>query len=185
MEAQFCYNGCRMVCMSLKGFNHSVWNALLVLALPSVAIFLYLFLSLDGHHWFFDAKHNSDIGLQKEQGDFGPHSGRYSGLAKLLTTLSAGVIAFLVNTLANGKSSPSPIFIKVESTAPIVIGFFGSAMAILILFMALQAAWYEEYCHSPNHDTYTKWKYALCNTLGIVGLLAFAVGVIWFAQNLF
>jgi hypothetical protein len=175
-----------MTCLSFKGFNQSVWNALWILALPSVAVFLFAFFSLKkGFYYFFDPKHNSSPNLQLERGEFGPHSQRYNDLARLLIALSAGIIASLVNMLANEKDPPSRILNAIAATAPIIVGFFGLSMAMLILFMSLQAFWYEEYCHSPNHNTYVRWKYALCTSLGWTGLLAFAVGVIWFAQNLF
>jgi hypothetical protein len=175
-----------MLCFNFMGFNHSIWHALWVLALPCTGVYFCAFFSLKkGHFYFFDPKHNVDVKLQKEGGEFEPHSNRFNDLAKLLIALSAGVIAFLVNTLANEKEPPSRILIAIESTAPIVVGFFGASMAFLILFMSLQAVWYEQYCHSPSHSTYVRWKYAVCTSLGWTGLLAFAIGITWFAQNLF
>ena len=172
-------------CLHLKWLNSYLWSAPAILSAPGFLLFLYLYLTMNRHHYFFDPKHNSCTILQKENGDFEPHSKRYNDLAKLLITLSAGVIAFLVNTLANEKKDSPPILSAIHSTAPIVVGFFGSSIALLILFLLTQAAWYEAYCHSAHHDTYTRWKYASCNTFAYTGLLAFILGVIWFAQNIF
>jgi hypothetical protein len=178
-----------MVCLNFNWFNHSIWHATWILALPSAVIFWLAFRSIvykkDGYYYFFDARHNCSLKLQAEGGEFGPHSQRYTDFARLLIALSSGVIAFLVNTLANEKEPPSRILIAIESTTPIVIGFFGSSIALLIFFIGLQAFWYEEYCHSENHNTYNRWKYATIVWLGFTGLLAFAVGVVWFAGFLF
>jgi hypothetical protein len=178
-----------MLCLSFRGFNHSVWHALVVLAVPSAVVYALAFKSIvykkDGYYHFFDPKHNTSAKLQAEGGEFGPHSQRYCDFAKLLIALSSGIIAFLVNTVANIKGSPSPIAAAIESTAPIVVGFFGSSIALLIFFMGLLAYWYEEYCHSWRHNTYSRWKYATIVWLGFTGVLAFVVGVVWFAGNLF
>jgi hypothetical protein len=44
---------------------------------------------------------------------------------------------------------------------------------------------YEEYCHDTNHTSYTPWKYAVVNSLGWNGLLAFVFAFGWLAVNLF
>jgi hypothetical protein len=175
-----------MTCISLNGLNHSVWNALLILAVPSAVIFLLAFFSLKkGAYYIFDPKHNNHPTLRAEGRDFEPHSKRYNDLARLLITLSAGIVAFIVNTLAGGGEHPSRYWGKIESTAPIVVGFFGASIALLILFSVLQAYWYEQYCHWPNHNSYSRLKYAICISLGFTGLLAFGIGVFWFAVNIF
>jgi hypothetical protein len=160
-----------------------------VLAPLCTLTFLLAFRSVayrkDGYYYFFDAKHNDSQKLKSENGDFGPHSQRYNDVAKLIVALSAGVIAFLVNTLANASVQQSDIVKATRAMAPIIVGFFGFSIALLILFMALQAYWYEEYCHTDNHSSYNRWKYATCVTLGWTGMLSFAVGVIWLAANLF
>jgi hypothetical protein len=69
--------------------------------------------------------------------------------------------------------------------APIVCGFFGASIALLVAFMILQAIWYEQYCRSPEHDSYKGWKYAFSISLALVGLIAFALGFLWLAANLF
>ena len=71
-----------------------------------------------------------------------------------------------------------------ERVAPIVLGFFGTSIASLIMFMVLQSYFYEQYCHSPDHSTYTRWKYALSTTLGWTGLIALILGFGWLARNL-
>jgi hypothetical protein len=175
-----------MSCLNFDGFNHSIWHALIILAIPGLIVYLCSFFSLKkGHFYFFDPRHNDAENLCKEGGTFEPHSQRYNDLAKLLITLSTAVIAFLVNTLANEKPPQPQIITAIQSVAPIVVGFFGCSICFLILFLALQAVWYEQYCHRLAHNSYLRWKYALCNFLGWTGLLSFGVGVIWLAQNLF
>jgi hypothetical protein len=168
-----------------KDFNSSIWHAFVVLLPIGGAVYLRVFFSLKKGHWYlFDPQHNTDQKL-KDAGDFEPHARRYQDLAKLAITLSAGVIAFLINILANDKVPASAFVEKVESVAPIVVGFFGSCIALLILFMVFQAVHYEEYCHSPDHDTYKRWKYALNVSLGWAGLFSFVLGFAWLARNLF
>jgi hypothetical protein len=171
--------------MFFEGFNGSIWHALWVLFPAGLAVYLVALLSVKrGHHYLFDPKHNKDRRL-RDAGEFGPHSQRYQDLAKLAIALSTGAIAFLVNTLASQKP-PLPDFAqRIASVAPIVVGFFGMTITFLILFMTLQTLWYEEYCHSPTHNTYKAWKYALCNSLGWSGLLSFLLGFGWLARNLF
>ncbi|SPE24694.1 membrane hypothetical protein [Candidatus Sulfotelmatobacter sp. SbA7] len=166
-------------------FNGSIWHALWVLLpLFSVVGLLEYFILHKAPHYFFDPKHNEDPRLQ-EAGDYEPHSARYQGLAKLAITLSAAAIAFLVNALASDKPTPSAFSLRVQAVAPIVIGFFGSCISMLVAFMVLQSMWYETYCHSPDHSTYTRWKYALSTSLGLTGLLSFVIGFIWLGDNLF
>jgi hypothetical protein len=157
--------GVRMLC---GPFNESIWHALWVLLPLGMVVYLLELSSLPkGAHYFFDPKHNVDPRL-RDAGDYEPHSARYQGLAKLAITLSAGAIAFLVNALAGDR--PASVFsLGVRAVAPIVIGFFGSCIAMLVAFMVLQSMWYEAYCHSPDHSTYKRWKYALSTSLGFDG----------------
>lgn len=168
-----------------KGFNGSTWHALWVLLPITGVVFLRGFFSLKkGCSYFFDPKHNIDSRL-KDAGDFERHSERYQAVAKLVITLSAGAIAFLISTLTNDKS-PAPAFVqRVEEAAPIVVGYFGASIALLIAFMVVQTVHYEEYCHSPEHDTYNRWKYALNMSLGWTGLISFVLGFTWLARNVF
>jgi hypothetical protein len=170
------------------GFNHSVWHALWILPL-SGAVYIGAFFSLADGYYFFDAKHNpgppNDESAFRDAGDFGPHSQRYQDLAKLLIALSAGVIAFLINTLAGEKTPVAPIVSKIEWSSPIIVGFFGLAIGSLIAFMASQTYWYEAYCQSLKHDTYTRWKYASCITFGVTGLSVFVIGFLWLAVCIF
>ncbi len=98
-----------MICVYLKGFNHSVWNTLVDFDPAWRNHFLSLWrieallCEKSAYYYYFDAKHNDSQLLKDEGGDFGPHYSRYSDLAKLLILLSTGIIAFLVNTLANAK----------------------------------------------------------------------------------
>jgi hypothetical protein len=106
-------------------------------------------------------------------------------LAKLLISFSVGAIALLLNTLANETPKSPIILCYIKGVSPISFGFFGSSAALLIIFMVLQAVWYEEYCSSAKHNTYNRWKYASCLSLGWTGFAAFGIGVLWFADNLF
>lgn len=171
-----------------EGFNNSVWHALVILPL-GVGVYLWAFLSLKKrYYYFFDPKHNNDEKF-RDAGDFEPHSKRYHELARLVITLSAAAIAFLVSLLVNDKSAStsvtSPYAHKLESVAPIVVGFFGLSIALSLSFMLFQTLWYEEYCHSTNHSTYTRGKYAFSYASGVTGLCSFVLGFIWLAVNLF
>ena len=169
----------------MTGFNRSIWNALWILLPLGGLILLLAFISLrKGYCFFFDPKHNTDERL-KDAGDFGPHSQRYQDLAKLVITLSAGGIAFLINSLGNQKVPPATFTQRIEDVAPIVIGFFGCSIAFMIVFMTLQTIWYEEYSHSPDHGTYTAWKYAFCNAVAWTGLISFVLAFGWLARNIF
>lgn len=169
-----------------SNFNSSIWHALYVLLPLGAVVYLLSFFSLKKGHWyFFDPKHNSDQGLKAEGGDFEPHAKRYQDLAKLAITLSAGAIAFLINFLASDKVAGSVFAQKVQRVAPIECGFFGSAIALLVLFMVCQSYLYEQYCHAPTHKTYTRTKYAVSLTLGWTGLLSFILGFGWLARNVF
>jgi len=150
-------------------------------------IFLWFFIAVfkKDNHYFFDPKHNADQRLKDENGTFEPHAKRYQDLAGLIIALSTAGIAFLISILASEKSSAPEFGKTLRAIAPIVIGFFGASTALLISFMLLQTYLYEEYCHSPDHNTYVSWKYALNVTLGWTGLLSFILGFGWLAANLF
>jgi hypothetical protein len=136
------------------------------------------------HHYYFDPKHNAGPSF-RDRGDFEPHARRYQDLAKFTVTLSAAAIAFLINVLATGKQPTSLMISKIEWSAPIVVGFFGFSIANLIGFILSQTIWYEEYCHSASHNSYVRWKYAVSQSLGWSGLLAFILGFGWLARNIF
>lgn len=167
-------------------FNGSIWHALWVLLPLGVVVYLLCFFSLNkGSHYFFDPKHNVDPKLRDEGGDYEPHSKRYQDLAKLAIALSAAAIAFLIGIMASDKPIAPAFAQKIQLVAPIVCGFFGSCIAFLVLFMVLQSIWYEQYCHSSDHSTYKRWKYALSTSMGWTGLLGFVLGFLWLARNLF
>jgi hypothetical protein len=169
-----------------KDFNSSIWHALWVLLPVWGAVFLWAFFSLKkGYVYFFDPRHNTHQNLKDEEGDFEAHSKRYQDLARLAITLSTGVIAFLISILATDKAPASAFVQKIESVAPIVVGYFGACIALLIVFMVVQTVHYEEYCHSAEHDTYGRWKYALNQSLGWTGLISFVFGFAWLARNIF
>jgi len=167
-------------------FNNSVWHAFWVLVPVAVIVFLVAFFSLKKGCWyFFDPKHNRDESLKKDEGTFEAHSARYQDLAKLVITLSGAAIAFIIGVLASEKTSVTAFIKKVEATAPIAVGFFGSSIAFLVVFMVLQTVWYEQYCHSPDHSSYKRWKYAFNMCLGWTGAISFILGFAWLARNLF
>jgi H+/gluconate symporter-like permease len=163
-------------------FNGSIWHALWILAPIGALVFVISLLTVRrGYHYFFDPKHNGE----NHEGDFEPHSARYHDLAKLVIALSAGVIAFLVNTLANQKPPLSNEDLRISHSAPIVVGFFASSIFCLIIFLLWMTVKYEEYCHSAKHDTYKAWKYAVTKSLGMTGFVAFLLGFVWLAAKLF
>ncbi|MGA2967207.1 MAG: hypothetical protein ABSD64_13430 [Terriglobales bacterium] len=167
-------------------FNGSVWHAFWVLFLLWLLIYFLVLYSLPkGLHYLFDPKHNLDRRLRQEAGSYEPHIARYQDLSKIIITLSAASIAFLVNTLTNDKPAPSAFSLRIQTVAPIVIGFFGFSIAMLVAFAVIQSICYEAYCHSADHCTYKRWKYALNMSLGFTGLLSFAIGFVWLAHNLF
>lgn len=172
--------------MHFDNFNGSIWHALYILLPLGILVYFVIFSRLKkGSHYFFDPKHNQDTRLQREGGDYERHSKQYQDLAKLAIALSAGAIAFLIGIVASDKPINLSFAQRVQAVAPITVGLFGSCIACLVLFMIVQAVWYEQYCHVPNHDTYKRWKYALSTSLGYTGLFSFVLGFIWLAHNLF
>jgi hypothetical protein len=187
----------------LAGFNHSAWNSLVALTpiwVPVVGMTVYSFIWRKEIYYHFDSKYylarRPKLASGQEKGaeridkpsdemSFKDHSVRYSDLGKLIVTLSAGAIAFLVNALVNAKASDNQAAHRLVDVCPIVVGIFGCSIAFIVIFSALQAFWYEEYCYRPNHDSYKAWKYALCTGLGVDGGLAFLIGFGWLAANLF
>ena len=168
----------------LKGFNSTIWNALWILVPLGSVVFLLALCSLKkGHYYFFDPKHSNP--RVTDAGNFEPHAKRYQELAKFVITLSAAAIAFLIGIMTSDKSAASVFTPALTSVAPIAVGFFAVSIAFLIAFMLLQAVWYEQYCHSSDHSTYKRWKYALNLTFGWTGLLSFVIGFVWLARNIF
>jgi hypothetical protein len=167
------------------GFNRSIWDALWIISPVSFVVYLAMFFSITkkDHYYLFDPKHIPGNSF-KDRGDFEPHARRYQDLAKLVITLSAAAIAFLINVLVT-KQPATGMISKIEWSAPIVVGFFGFAIASLIGFLLSQTIWYEEYCHSAEHKSYVRWKYAASQCLGWSGLLAFILGFGWLARNIF
>jgi len=170
------------------GFNSTVWHAFVVLSpIGLVMSFIILLKAWRGRQWvhLFDPKHNTDEGLRTEGGEFTEHWNHYEGLAKLAITLSAGALAFPINTIANQKPPLLPFAEKLTDVAPIVVGFFAASILFLIMFLLWMAYCYEEYCHSPRHVSYAAWKYALTVSLGLMGFISFVCGFGWLGANLF
>jgi hypothetical protein len=136
-------------------------------------------------HHFFDPKHNANLLLRQEGADFSQHWSHYEGLSKLVITLSAGALAFLINSIANDTRKNAPFFEKLSDVAPIVVGFFAAAILFLVLFLLWMAYCYEDYCHTATHDSYKAWKYAVSVSLGVMGFISFVCGFGWLGVNLF
>jgi hypothetical protein len=170
------------------GFNSSVWNAFIVLSPFGAGMFSFVIYKAwrynDWHH-LFDPKHNKDSRLQGEGGDFSQHWSHYEGLAKLVVTLSAGALAFLISTVSNQRPPLSQFSQRLTDVTPIVVGFFGASILFLILFLLWMAYRYEDYCHTANHDSYRAWQYAMTVSLGVMGFVAFVCGFGWLGVNLF
>jgi hypothetical protein len=166
----------------LAHFNAHIWNVLWIILPLMTAVFgLALWAVWDSAYYIMDPKHSGD----KEAGDFSPHLQRYTDLAKLAITLSAGAIAFLINTMVNQKPPVTEFVQKVEDSAPIVVGFFGASIALLIIFILFITFAYEQYCHDKTHTSYKSWMYATVVSLGFTGALAFGMAFGWLAVSLF
>ncbi len=164
-------------------FNLYIWHSLWILVPLGTIVFIAAYRRAKKGLWyFFDPKHYTGIA---DSGDFGPHYARYQDIAKLAITLSAGAIAFLINTLVGQKAPLEEFAARIESVAPIVVGFFAASISFLILFMVLLSMWYEDYCHSKTHDTYTAWRYGTVQALGVIGLISFLLAFIWLGANIF
>ena len=161
-------------------FSGSIWHAFWILLPVAIITYASLLLYFRGDWYFFDPKDHVDPKL-KDAGTFEPHCKRYHDLAKFAITLSGAAMAFLVSTIASDKPTQPAFQQKVRDIDPIVFGFFGCCIAFLVLFMVLQTFWYEEYCHSPDHNSYKRWKFALNNTFGWIGMVEFALGFCWLA----
>jgi hypothetical protein len=170
----------------MSGFNSSIWNVFWILSVPGIVMAGWVFWSAwrkRQWYYFFDAKHNRDF--PADAGNFRPHWKNYRGLAKLCITLSAGAIAFLISSLANQSKASNGFAETVSQVAPLVIGFFGASIFLLVSFLLWMGYCYEAYSHSSKHDTYRAWKYALTQSLGLMGFIAFLLGFIWFGSYVF
>src|SRR5882724_7852130 len=98
-------------------YDHPVVSSLLSASLLFVVFYVTFYLPMRGHFWDYDPG--------GRQGEFEKHAERYQSLAKLVLTLSAASVAFLLNFLVNidPTKSRSSYSIKMESAAPSVISF--------------------------------------------------------------
>jgi len=167
-------------------FSSSIWNVLWILGVPGIVMAgRVLLIAWKKRQWFhfFDPKDNTVFPM--ETGDFKHHWKRYEGLAKLSITLAVGAVAFLINLLVNQNNSPNEFGRKIGQVAPLVIGFFGASIFLLMLFLLWMTYCYEEYTHSLKHDSYRAWKYALTQSLGGMGFIAFLLGFVWLVSYVF
>jgi hypothetical protein len=165
-------------------FNGSVWHAPLLLFPAWLLVFVWHLCKFKGPAYHFDPK-RSDNPKLLDAGDYERHSQRYQDLARLAITISGAAIAFLISIMARDSPVPSEFATKVRDVAPIVCGLFGLCIGLLVAFMVLQSIWYEEYCHSPDHSSYSGSKYAFSTSLWVTGLSGFVLGFLWLAANLF
>src|SRR5438270_534473 len=103
------------------GFNGSIWHSLYILVPLGLLVYVIAFSTLGGRWYHFDPRHFND----SLDGDFEPHAKRYQDLAKLVITLSAAAIGFLIHAAI----SSDPQTVRLRATVPIVVGFFGASIA--------------------------------------------------------
>ncbi len=119
-------------------------------------------------------------------GGFETHIQRYQDLAKLLLTLAAGTVAFLVNFLAgipiDGKRSVYSL--RLEHACPSSIILLGLSGACAILFLLSENYAYETYCHDEKRDTYTPAWYGFNLALGFSGFIFFLLAYAWLAYRI-
>jgi hypothetical protein len=120
-------------------------------------------------------------------GGFEPHLRRYQDLAKLLLTLAAATIAFLVNFLASipAEGKRNAYSLRLEGACPIAIALLGLSGASAIFFLLSENYAYETYCHDLNRDTYTPVWYGFNNALGFSGFAFFLLAYAWLALRVF
>jgi hypothetical protein len=120
-------------------------------------------------------------------GGFEPHMRRYQDLAKLLLTLAAATIAFLVNFLAGipvgGKRNVYSL--GLEKACPCSIALLGLSAICAILFLLSENYAYETYCHDPMRDTYKPSWYAFNLSLAFWGFVSFFLAYAWLALRVF
>jgi hypothetical protein len=135
----------------------------------------------------FDPVEAAPLGTRLVPGGFEPHLRRYQDLAKLLLTLGAATIAFLVNFLTSipvdGKRSIYSI--RLEKACPSSIALLGLSAACAIIFLLSENYAYETYCHDAQRDTYTPAWYAVNSALGFSGFGFFLFAYAWLAFRIF
>ncbi len=122
-----------------------------------------------------------------EKGAFEPHAKRYQDLAKLMVTLSAATVAFLLNFLTRVEPNGQHLneySIRLEAAAPASIILLAVSVGCALLFLLLQNLAYEDYCHSEKKDTYSADKYAGQLTLAALGFMAFFLAFALVAYHL-
>jgi hypothetical protein len=164
--------------------------ALSVLALLSV-MWLYFYRNFrsrfPGSNVSMDPVEAGPSAKKTVPGGFEPHLQRYQDLAKLLLTLAAATIAFLVNFLTNisGEGKRNTYSLRLENVCPSSIALLGLSAACAIGFLLSENYAYETYCHAQTRDTYTPGWYALNLTLGFAGFGFFLAAYTWLALRIF
>jgi hypothetical protein len=119
-------------------------------------------------------------------GGFETHIQRYQDLAKLLLTLAAATIAFLVNFLTSvpvdGKRSVYSL--RLEKVCPSAIVLLGACAVCAILFLLSENYAYETYCHDERRDSYTPEWYGFNLGVGFSGFLFFLAAYAWLAYRI-
>lgn len=124
-------------------------------------LWLYFFRSFKarfpGSNVAMDPVEAAPSAKQFPTGGFEPHLQRYQDLAKLILTLAAATIAFLVNFLTNlptdGKRNSYSL--KLERACDSSIALLGMSAVCAIIFILSANYAYETYCHDAERNTYT------------------------------
>lgn len=121
------------------------------------------------------------------QGEFENHAARYESIAKLVLTLAAASVAFLLNFLVSIDPSKlrNGYNVKLELAAPAVITLLCLSAACGLGFLLFQALFYENYVHAKypanqakSRETYTAARYAWNLSLAASGFLYFLIAYI-------
>ena len=163
--------------------------ALAVVALP-LLIGIYSCRSFKrrfpGSNVSFDPVEAAPSAKKIVSGGFETHIQRYQDLAKLLLTLAAATIAFLVNFLTgipvDGKRSVYSL--RLERVCPSAIALLGVCAVCAILFLLSENYAYETYCHDEQRDSYTPAWYGFNLALGFSGFLFFLAAYAWLAYRI-
>jgi hypothetical protein len=167
----------------------AAWTVCIVA--PLALLWLYFYRDFrarfPGSNVSFDPVEAAPPAINAVPGGFEPHLQRYQDLAKLLLTLGAATIAFLVNFLTgipvDGKRSIYSI--RLEKACPSSIALLGLSAACAIIFLLSENYAYETYCHDAQRDTYTPAWYAANLALGFSGFGFFLCAYAWLALRIF
>ena len=159
--------------------GHPIVSSLLSASAIFGVLYFAFYWPKKGFTWDFDPGGRS--------GEFEKHAARYQSIAKLVLTLAAASVAFLLNFLVNidPLKPRNGYSVKLESASPAIITFLCLSVACGLSFLLCQALFYEDYVHakypanqSKSRETYTAARYAWNLTLAASGLLYFLIAYI-------